>query len=253
MLQQGVRRQNHARRAVAALQAVGFAERILDDAELARRRRQAFNGGDLEAIGLRRKHQARPHGLAVDQHGAGAANAMFAAGVSTVEQKLFPQRIKQRRARLDVGRAHDTIDPELDLHHAAPFSERAPASILACSMARLLSVTATRRRYAALACRSLEASMLLETACTTSATAAASSLVPTSEETSSRNARSPTPPTPNAISTQRPSSSSATCAKAEAKAKSDLRALISSKPTPTFLWLHTGKLTALMQSPGTMV
>ena len=36
MLKQRVRGQDHARRAVAALQTVGFAERILNDAEFAR-------------------------------------------------------------------------------------------------------------------------------------------------------------------------------------------------------------------------
>ena len=57
MLQQRMRGQDHARRAVAALQTVGLAERILNDAEFARGRRETFDRGDLVAIGLHREHQ----------------------------------------------------------------------------------------------------------------------------------------------------------------------------------------------------
>ena len=102
LLQQRMRGQDHAGGAVAALQAMGFAERILDHAEFARRRRQALDGGDLVAVGLHREHQAGPHRLAVDQHGAGAADAVLAAGMGAVEQKILAQRIEQRLARLDL-------------------------------------------------------------------------------------------------------------------------------------------------------
>ena len=57
MLQQCMRGQDHARRAVTALQTVGLAERILNDAEFTRGRRETFDRGDLVAIGLHRKHQ----------------------------------------------------------------------------------------------------------------------------------------------------------------------------------------------------
>ena len=102
---QRVRGQDHAGRAIAALQAVGFAERILDHAEFARRRRQAFDRRDLVAVGLHREHQAGAHRLAVDQHRAGAADAVLAAGMGAVEQKILAQCVEQRLARLDIGGA----------------------------------------------------------------------------------------------------------------------------------------------------
>ncbi len=103
-LQQRVRGEDHAGRAVAALQPMGFTERILQHAEFARRRRQALDGGDLVAIGLDREHQAGPHRLAIDQHGAGAADAVLAAGMGAVEQEILAQRIEQGLARLRIRR-----------------------------------------------------------------------------------------------------------------------------------------------------
>ena len=49
-----MRGQDHAR--VTALQ-TGFAERILNDAEFARGRRETLDRGDFVAIGLNREHQ----------------------------------------------------------------------------------------------------------------------------------------------------------------------------------------------------
>ena len=105
LLQQRVRRQNHAGGAVAALQAMGLAERVLDHAEFARRGREALDGGDLVAVGLHREHQAGSHRFAIEQHRAGAADAVLAAGMGAVEQEILAQRIEQRLARLDIGRS----------------------------------------------------------------------------------------------------------------------------------------------------
>src|SRR3954451_7600014 len=124
---------------------MGLAERILDDAELARRRRKPLDGGDVVAIGLHREHQAGAHRLAVEPDGAGATDAMLAPGMRAVEQEIFTQAIEQRLARFDVGRAMGAIDPELDFH-CAPFTGWPSASARACSSARMQSVMATRRR-----------------------------------------------------------------------------------------------------------
>ncbi len=145
VLQQRVRGQDHAGRAVAALQAVGFAERVLDDAEFARRRRQTLDGRDLVAVGLHREHQAGSYRLAIDQHRAGAADAVLAAGMGAVEQKILAQRVEQRLARLDIGASSDAVDAQIDFHRA-PFAGLADALSRACSRARMPSVTATRRR-----------------------------------------------------------------------------------------------------------
>ena len=53
------------------------------------------------AVELRGEHQARAGGLAVDQHGARAADALLAAGVGAGEGQLVAQEVEQQRARLD--------------------------------------------------------------------------------------------------------------------------------------------------------
>ena len=93
------------------------------------RRRQTLDGGDLVAVGLHREHQAGTHRLAIDQHGAGAADAVLAAGMRAVEQEILAQHIEQRLARLDIGGPADAVDAKLDFHRAALFSARAPASV----------------------------------------------------------------------------------------------------------------------------
>ncbi len=102
--EQRVRGQDHRRRAVAALHAVRLAERILHGRELARPGRHALDGGDGVAVGLHREHQAGAHRRAVDQHGAGAAHAVLAAGMRAGEPQPLAQAIEQARARLDLDR-----------------------------------------------------------------------------------------------------------------------------------------------------
>ena len=120
VLQQRMRGEDHAGRAIAALQAVGLAERVLDHAEFAGRRRKPLDRGDLVAIGLHGEHQAGAHRLAIEQHGAGAAHAVLAAGMGAVEQKILAQRIEQCLARLDVGGAVRAVDAQFDFHRAPP-------------------------------------------------------------------------------------------------------------------------------------
>ena len=140
-----MRGKDHGGRAITALQAVGLAERILNHAEFARRRRKSFDGRDVVAVGLYREHQAGSHRLAVDQHGAGPADAVLAAGVGAVEKKVFAQRVEQRLAWLDISGTDDTIDAQVNLHRASP-AGLAVALSRACSIARMPSVAATRRR-----------------------------------------------------------------------------------------------------------
>jgi len=65
-----------------------------DDAQFARRWRDAFDGGDLVAVGLYREHQAGARRLAVEQHGAGAADAVLAAGMRAGETEIVAQAIE---------------------------------------------------------------------------------------------------------------------------------------------------------------
>ena len=71
----------HARRAVAALQRIAALERRLqigDDAGI----RQAFDGFDLGAVALHGKNEATAHHIAVEPHRAGAAHAVLAADMA---------------------------------------------------------------------------------------------------------------------------------------------------------------------------
>src|SRR5262249_48029271 len=102
-------------------------------------------GCDLIAVGLHRQHQAGADRLAIEQDGAGAADAMLAAGVGAVEQEILTQCIEQRLAWLDLGGAADAVDAQIDLHCTSPLDLPVALS-RACSSARMQSVVATRRR-----------------------------------------------------------------------------------------------------------
>ena len=62
--------------------------------------RQAFDGADRAALGLHREHQAGAHRLAVDQHRAGAADAVLAADMRAGQAAIVADRVDQRAARL---------------------------------------------------------------------------------------------------------------------------------------------------------
>ena len=49
---------------------------------------EAFDGLHAAAVGLHGKHQARAHTVAVDQHGAGAADAVLAADMRAGEPEF---------------------------------------------------------------------------------------------------------------------------------------------------------------------
>jgi hypothetical protein len=72
--------EEHARRAGAALQTVVLGEGLLDRVELAVVG-EALDGEDVGAASLDGEHEARLDGLAVDDDGAGAADAVLAADV----------------------------------------------------------------------------------------------------------------------------------------------------------------------------
>ena len=137
--EQRVRGEDHRRRAIAALHAVGFAERILHGRQLARPRRQPLDGGDGIAVGLHREHQAGAHRRAVDQHRAGAADAVLAAGMRAGEQSLS-RRQSSRVVRGSTSTVcFSPVDVELDLHGrlAALDRRRRPREPRASTAARL--------------------------------------------------------------------------------------------------------------------
>src|SRR5262245_66068814 len=64
--------------------------------------RETFDGGDLRALGLHREHEARAHCRAVDQHRAGAADAVLAADMRAGEAEVMAQAVGERQPRLDA-------------------------------------------------------------------------------------------------------------------------------------------------------
>ena len=76
-------------------------EGLLQRVQLVAVRRQPFDGADLLAVRLHGEHQARAHRLAVDEHGAGAADAVLAADMRAGLAAVLADGVGQRAARLD--------------------------------------------------------------------------------------------------------------------------------------------------------
>ena len=67
------------------------------------RRRDALDGEQLVAVGLHREHQAGARRAAVEQDGAGAADAVLAAEMRAGEPELVAHEIGERHAHLDLS------------------------------------------------------------------------------------------------------------------------------------------------------
>src|SRR5215470_6671671 len=115
--QQLLRGQQHARRAIAALQGVARDERLLQVGDFVRIS-HAFDGVDVRAVALHRQHQAAAHHHAVDAHAAGAAYAVFAADMTAGERNVFAQEVDQRLARIDAFAHLLAVDDDGDLVEA---------------------------------------------------------------------------------------------------------------------------------------
>ena len=92
----------------AALQAMFFPKALLEWVQLIRVGGEAFNGGNLVAVGLNCKGQTRADRLPIQQHRAGATHAMLTAYMRAGQADFMPEKIGQQQARFDgyfVGRA----------------------------------------------------------------------------------------------------------------------------------------------------
>ena len=86
------------------------AERLLQRMQLVGGRRDALDGQDVVAIGLHRQHQAGACRTAIEQDGAGAADAVLATEVGPGEAEIIADEIGERDAHrrfLGVLRAVD--------------------------------------------------------------------------------------------------------------------------------------------------
>src|SRR5690606_28806312 len=107
------RRQNHARRAVAALQAVLLPERLLQSMESVAPG-QPLDRGDLGALGLHRKQRAGLHTATVEQHCAASALARIAADLRARQAHRVAQEVDQQDTRLDLARDGAAVDGNAD-------------------------------------------------------------------------------------------------------------------------------------------
>ena len=90
----------------------------------------AFDGGDVRALGVRDRHQARVDRRAVDQDGAGAALALAAAFLGAGEPALLAQHVEQPGHRRHPDAAADAVQREASASSwsAARASCRPPVS-----------------------------------------------------------------------------------------------------------------------------
>ncbi len=89
LVEKADRGHDHARRAVATLEAVALAERLLHRVEHIAVG-EAFDGGDLLPIGLDGEHGARLHRFAVHVQRAGAARGRVTADIRAGQAEVFP-------------------------------------------------------------------------------------------------------------------------------------------------------------------
>ena len=88
------RGEEHARCAEAALKRVVLVKGLLERMERAVHH-QALDGDELGAVGLDGEHQAGPGGLAIDEDGAGAADAVLAPDMGAGEAEVLAEKIHE--------------------------------------------------------------------------------------------------------------------------------------------------------------
>ena len=124
---------------------MALAERLLHRVHVLGRA-EALDGGDLVAVGRDREQQAGPHRLAVEQHGARAADPVLAADVGAGQPQVVAQHVGQQPAGRDLRLARHAVDDEPYvvqlLGHAAAVVD-SPARPAASASARAVS-TRTR-------------------------------------------------------------------------------------------------------------
>src|SRR6185437_5094375 len=122
------REHQEAGRAEAALQAVMVHERLLHRMQVIALR-QPLDGADLFAVSLHGEHQARAHRRAVDDDGAGAADAVLAADMRAGLAAVLADRVDERAPRLDGDFVRAAVDGQGDggfVGHSEPLDRSSP-------------------------------------------------------------------------------------------------------------------------------
>ncbi len=76
---------------------------------------QALDGRNFMVVGLHGEHQAGAYGLAVEQDGAGAADAVLAADMGAGQRQIVTQKIAEQQARFDKTLIFDAVHRERDV------------------------------------------------------------------------------------------------------------------------------------------
>jgi hypothetical protein len=124
---------DHAGRTEAALEAVLLPEGGLHRVQFAVTVREALDGRDLRAVGLRGEHGAALHRLSVHVNRARAAVRGVAAHVSTGKPELVAQPVDEQESRLHVLLPLLTVDGDLDVHARAHQTPSGRGSLLRCA------------------------------------------------------------------------------------------------------------------------
>src|SRR5262249_58395897 len=106
-------------RAESTLQRVVLAKRLLQRMQRAVTH-QAFDRGDLGAVRLHGEHETGARRLAVDQHGAGTADAVLAPDVRAGEGQVLAEKIDEELAGLAPPLTRGAVDREADVDERRP-------------------------------------------------------------------------------------------------------------------------------------
>src|SRR3990172_8533428 len=101
--------EHHPRRAIAALQRVVVVERLLDRVQDAVGG-EPFDRRELGPVRLDSEHGAGLHGLAVEQHRAGAARRGVTADVRAGQPEALAEHVDEQLARLELQFVAGAVD-----------------------------------------------------------------------------------------------------------------------------------------------
>src|ERR1700683_3215174 len=120
-------RQNHSRRADAALRTAAFQECFLQGVE-GLCRRQSFDRNNAGTSSLEDRHQAAVYQCAIHQHGARTTLPFPATFLRARELKLMPQHVKQTLHRVSAHFLRLAVDHQRNLSPRVPPAEIAHRS-----------------------------------------------------------------------------------------------------------------------------
>ena len=116
MIQQRFGRQNHSRRAEAALESELIEKSLLQRVQALGAIRESFDCGDALIARFVRKVGACADREIVDEHGTSAANLSLAGELHSREPAARPQHFGERFARFDLQGFRFAIQLECYLH-----------------------------------------------------------------------------------------------------------------------------------------